>query len=86
MAKKQKEAQKKSLFDEFEEAKKKAREEFEKLSPNEQKRYLKNSLRLQHRIDVENACMCGLPIPSPLNNEELEAKADELLLKIHTPQ
>ena len=77
MAKKQEE--KKSLFDELENAKQKSREEFNKLPPEEQKNKIKNSLRHQHRIDVENACMCGLPIPSPLSDAELEAKADELL-------
>lgn len=63
----------------LEAAEKKAREEFEKLPPGEQKKKIIGSLRLQHRIDVENACMCGLPIPPDLSDKELEAKADELL-------
>lgn len=70
---------KKSLFDELDEAKQKARAELKKLPPEEQKRKIISSLLLQHRVDVENACMCGLPIPSPLSDEELDVKANELL-------
>ena len=68
-----------SLFDELEEAKQKAWDELKKLPLEEQKKKIISSLRLQHRIDVENACMCGLPIPSALSDKELEAKANELL-------
>jgi len=74
---------KKNLFDELKEAQKKAREEFDKVTPDEQKKYLWDSIRLQHRIDIENACMCGLPIPPPLSNEEIEAKANEYLNKMY---
>lgn len=68
----------KSLFDEWAEAELKAKKEFGKLPPEEKKKKIKNSLRLQHRMDVENACMFGLPIPSPLSEEEMEAKANNL--------
>lgn len=46
-----KENKKKDLFDEWEEAKKKAREEFEKLSPEEQKRYKEHRRHLQEKWD-----------------------------------
>jgi hypothetical protein len=74
---------KKSLFDEWKEAEIKARMEFEKLTPDEQKKYLLGSIRLQHRIDVENACMCGLPIPPMLTDEEIEKKANKILKKMY---
>ncbi len=75
---------KKSLFDEIKEAEQKARKEFEKLNPDEQKRYIKSRLRFQHRVDVENACMCGLPIPDTLSDEDLEAKTNELFIKLNS--
>ncbi len=42
---------KKSLFDEWEEAKQKAIEEFDKLSPEEQKKYIEARRHLQKKWD-----------------------------------
>lgn len=42
---------KKSLFEEWREAKKKAREEFKKLSPEEQKKYMEAQRHLQEKWD-----------------------------------
>lgn len=74
---------KKRLADEVKEGERKALKEFKKLTPDEQKKYLLGSIRLQHRIDVENVCMCGLPIPPALSDEDIEAKANEYLNKIY---
>ena len=42
---------KNNLFDEWEEAKQKAREEFDKLSPEEQKKYKEARRHLQNKWD-----------------------------------